>query len=70
MVQGGQDLGLTLESREPVRVVGHGRWEDLEGDVTLQLAIAGAVNFSHPPRPKGRADLVRAESSAGEKGHG
>ena len=70
VVERGQHLGLALESRQPVRVRGHRRGQDLEGDLALQLAVAGAVNFSHSPRPQGRAHFVRAEPGAGEERHG
>jgi len=39
-------------------------------DVSIELAIAGAVDLAHPTGTKGRKNLVSAEMSAGGKGRG
>ena len=70
VVQRRQHLRFALEPGEPVRVGGQRVGQDLERDIALQLAIAGAVNFSHTPRSQGRANFVRAEVGAREKRHG
>ena len=42
--------------------------ENLDGDVTLQLRIAGAIHLAHAPGPQGGKDFVRAKACAGGEG--
>ena len=47
MVQRGQDPRLALEPREPIGIVRDIVREGLDGDVPLELRIAGAVDLAH-----------------------
>ena len=64
MVERRQHLRFALESRQPVRVGGHRRRQYLDGDVTLQLAVAGAIDLAHAARAQGPDDGVDAEPRA------
>ena len=41
--------------------------KDLEGDVALQLGVAGAIHVTYPAGANQREDLVVPESRAGRK---
>jgi hypothetical protein len=47
MVQRGQDARFTLEPGEPLGVVCDVVRERFDGDVPLELRIAGAVDLAH-----------------------
>jgi hypothetical protein len=69
MIERGEHLRLAFE---PGEAVGVGREEvrqDLDGDVTVQLRVARLVNLAHAAGPDGRQHFIRAEASAGSKGH-
>ena len=69
MVQAGDRLRFTLEARSPDRVVGDAWREDLDGDVAVQPGVARAVDLAHAARADERDDFIRAEPSAGSRGH-
>ena len=49
MVQGGQNLRLALETRQPLRVLGKSFRQDLDGDVALEPHVMRTVDFAHTP---------------------
>jgi hypothetical protein len=67
MVQRGECLGFTLEAREPIGVVGERVGEDLEGDIAIELRVAGAQDLAHPAFANLRGDLVDTDSGAGSE---
>ena len=67
MIQRGQRLRLTLETREAVDVMREGLGEDLDRDVAIQLCIARAKDMAHTPFANRRGDVVDAEARAGSE---
>ena len=43
-------------------------WQNLQGDVTIQLDVVRAIDLSHSACAQRREDLVGAEASAGGEG--
>ena len=44
--------------------------QDLDRDIALQLAIARAVDLTHPARPEGAEDFVHTDAGSSLKSHG
>ena len=57
MIERGEDFRFALKPRQPVGVGCERRWQDFDGDVTLQLRIARAIDLAHTPGPKGGKDF-------------
>ena len=64
MVERGECLRLTLESRQPLRVTREDVGKDLQRDVATEFRITGTVHLAHSSRPKGSEDFIDAEPSA------
>ena len=69
VIQGGEDLGLTLEPGDPFGISCERLGEDLDRHVPIELPIAGAVDLTHAARAEGSLNLVRPEPSASSQGH-
>ena len=69
MIQRREHLRFTLEARHVLRVVGQRRGQHFDGDVAVQLGIAGAVHLAHAARADWCKNLIRAEFVAGGKWH-
>jgi hypothetical protein len=69
MIQRCHDLRFTFEPRQPLGISGEQLRQDFDGDIAIELRVAGAVDLAHAAGPDGSEDLVRAESSAGQEGH-
>jgi hypothetical protein len=65
----GEDLGLALEARQPVGISGEFRRQDLEGDLSPELAVSGAVNLPHATGTERSQDLVGSQPGAGGQAH-
>ena len=61
VVEGGEDVRLTLKSRQPIRVAGNGVGQKLQRDGTAKPGVLGAVDLAHTPRAKELDDLVRSD---------
>ena len=70
MVQGGQHLRFSPETRYAVGVVGERVGQDLQRDIATEPRVACAVDLAHPTDAEEGQNLVCAESGAGLKGHG
>ena len=68
VVQGGEGAGLALEAGDAVLVLEELLRQDLDGDVPLELRIAGPIDLSHAPGTERGEDLVRSEAGAGGDG--
>ena len=44
---------LNLDLRGEGSVIGEGRREDLDGDVAVELGVAGPLDLAHPAGTKG-----------------
>jgi hypothetical protein len=49
---------LALESSETIRNGREGSRKNLDGDVTTETRVAGAIDFAHAAAPEERDDLV------------
>ena len=63
-------LRLALEPRERRRILGKALGQDLDGDIAIQLGVAGAVDLAHAAGAELADDFVGAETRAWGKGHG
>ena len=54
----------SAEAREPLRIRGHLRRQDLDRDFALELRVASPIHLSHPALPERGADLEDAEPVA------
>jgi hypothetical protein len=69
VIQRGQQLRFALEARHVLGVVGQRGGQDFDGDVAIELGIAGAVNLAHATGAKRGKYLVRAEFVAYRQRH-
>ena len=64
MVEGREQAGLTLESRETIGIARHRRGQDLDGDVSTEDRVVGAIDLTHAARTKRGQDVVGTKTSA------
>ena len=69
MVEGGNRPRLAFKPFPEVRVRRDIRRQDFDRDAAIQACVARFVDFAHAARTDERDDFVRAETSAGSKGH-
>jgi len=50
MIERGYGLGFSLEAHRAIRIARERLGEDFQRDVTIQLCVAGSVDFTHPAR--------------------
>ena len=60
MVQGGKELGFSLESGVALGVLCELVWKYLDGDLTLEFRVASAIDLTHSSGPNGRENFIRA----------
>jgi hypothetical protein len=63
-------LRFTFEAREPIRIEGKLVRQNLQCDIAVQLAVAGAIHFAHAPGADQPEDFIGAKASAGLERHG
>ena len=64
MIERRDDLSLALETFPPLRVSRESFGQDFDGDLTLQLAVASAIDLTHTAHSDGRKDLVVPQATA------
>ncbi len=69
MVETGENLGFSLEPRQPVRISGKRLGQDLQRDITVELRIRGTPHFPHPAFAEFGGDFVMPEPCADAKQH-
>src|SRR5262249_15038662 len=69
MIQRGEELRLPCESCDAICVDQEGFWQDLDGDVTIDLRAACPVPLTHSADAKGRQDLIGAEAGTAWNSH-
>src|SRR5262245_58322078 len=69
MIQGREDFGLALESRQPLVIAGDVGRQDFDRDVALQLRIARSIDFAHSAGAEGRDYFVGTEPVSGGERH-
>ena len=70
VVEGGGRARLLGEAAEAVRDRGEGLGQELDGDVAVEVVVAGAVDLTHAPRAQLVEELVPAEPHADDGWHG
>jgi hypothetical protein len=65
VAEGGEGAGLPLEAGDAVLVLEELFRQDLDGDVPLELRVAGPVDLPHPPRAERGENLPGTETGAG-----
>ena len=61
MIQRGEDFCFAVEAREAFRVAGQRIGKNFDGDLALQLQVAGAIHFAHPAGAERGEDLITTE---------
>ena len=69
MIQRRKQIGFASEAREPFRVTGEKLRQNLEGDISRQVAVARPINLSHAAGADQRDDLVGSQADAGRETH-
>src|ERR1700736_2240490 len=69
MIQRRDRARLAFKALAPLGVSRHGRWQNLDGDVTVQPPVARAVHLAHPAGAESGEDFIGAESRAGSQSH-
>jgi hypothetical protein len=69
MVQRREDLCFTPEPGEAFGIVREQVGQDLEGHVSPELRIAGAIHLAHASGAQRRVNLVGAQARTGGQGH-
>ena len=69
MVERRENLGFAAEAREAISIGCDGRVEHLDGDVAIQLQVAGAMDLPHAPGAHNAQDVVVLEAIAGDQSH-
>ena len=62
VVQGGEDLGLSLEPGEAIRVSGKRVGEDLQRHLAVELRVSRLIDLPHPAFADEGGDVVMAEA--------
>ena len=69
MVQAGENLSLSLEPRQPIRIFGKRLGPDLERHLPVQRGIGDLIDVAHAPLANEGGDIVVAESRADFESH-
>jgi hypothetical protein len=70
VVEGRGRARLLGEAAQPVRDRSEGLGQELDGDVAVEVVVAGAVDLTHAPRAQLVEELVPAEPHADDGWHG
>ena len=68
-VQRGEDLSLSTEARQTLRLVCEDLRQNFQGNVATELGILRTIDLTHPTAAKERQNLVSAEASARSQAH-
>ena len=69
VTDGGENLRFTPEPRQAFGIRRKEVGQHLDGDITVQLGVAGAKHLAHPARAESGQDLVGTELRATGQGH-
>ena len=70
MIERGQDLRFSSETREPLEIEGDVFGKDLQRDVAIERRVACAIYLAHAAHADLSGDFIGAESSSCYEGHG
>ena len=69
MIQRREDFRFALEPRHSFRVSRDRLWQDLDGDIAIELRVARAIYLAHATGAEGGDNLVRTEARASGQWH-
>ena len=69
MIERRQRLRFAVKPRQPIGVVREGIGQHLEGDIAIELRVAGAKHLAHSPGAECGEDLVGTDVAAGNESH-
>jgi hypothetical protein len=69
MVQRGEGSCLTSEASQPFLVLCYSFRQNLDGDVSPEVRVRGAIHFAHASDANLGGDFVRTYASTGGQGH-
>jgi hypothetical protein len=58
-----------VEARQPVRILREGTRQDLDGDIAVQLCVAGAIDLPHPADTDLFGNFVGTDPATGSERH-
>jgi hypothetical protein len=67
MIDRGHSHRLAAQTLARERVSRQLAWQQLDGDLTIEPRVPGAIDLAHTSGPEGGHNLVAAESRAGRK---
>jgi hypothetical protein len=70
MIESGDRPRLDQEAIEPSRLTGPGVRDHLDGDITVEAGVAGAVHLAHSTAAQQGDDLIGAEGGPPGEPHG
>src|ERR1700680_4161875 len=70
MIQAGNRFGFALETLAQFSTIGKMRWQNFDGDDSVQTGIFGAVHLTHPSGANTGEDFIRTQTFAREDRHG
>ena len=68
MVEGGRRWASRLKRSRALGVLDDLGGQHLDGDITVELGVGGAVDLPHPPGPEGRGDPIVRQCLADQAG--
>src|SRR5262245_42917017 len=69
MVEAPRRLRFLLETPQPSGIGRNGRWQNLDRNVTSELAISGAIDLTHAAGAQRGDDFVPAETGSRGEAH-
>jgi hypothetical protein len=69
MIERCEQSRFAFEARHATGVGRERRRQDLQGDITIQLRVARAIDLTHAPGAERREDFVGTEARAAGKPH-
>ena len=69
MVEAGENLRLSLEAGQAIRIGSERLWKHLQRDLAVELRVSGLVDLPHPALADEGGDVIVAESGADFNSH-
>jgi hypothetical protein len=70
VLERGQHLGFALKPRQAVGIRGEQIWQDLQRNVAIEPAVAGAIDLAHATRTDLGDNFIGAKTRPGSEPHG
>ena len=69
VIEGGEDLRLTLEARDALGIAREGLGQRFDGDVAAEARVPGAVDLTHAAGPERGDHVIGTDTGAGRQRH-